>query len=112
MFTEEDRKVFKYNDGAKDVFADPLDLRRKMVRATNGELDLILEEYAMRPTGEGGKATPTDYIRKATAEERLAAAARETFSLQPLNPATGEGVTDRMAIKVFIQLDEHLEGNE
>ena len=112
MFSDEARNVFKYNDGTKDVYADPLDVRRRMMRATNGEMDLILEDYGRKVKDADGKFLPEEYMRKATAEESLATAVREAFRLPPFDPETGLGATDSRALEVFVEFDGWLAKNE
>jgi len=57
---------------------DPLDVRRKLIIHTNGELTKLIDLY-----NDG------DELNKAIAEDRLILATRKTFGLPPLSEQNG-----------------------
>jgi hypothetical protein len=101
MFSPEERLVFKYNVGGVARFADPLDIRRKLVRAGRGEIDRILEDAENSP----------DPMQAADAEEKRLAAVLDAFGLPPFDTATGQGTTEREALAILWEFLEYLEKN-
>jgi hypothetical protein len=70
-FTERDRAVFRYFDGERWLFGDPLATRRKLILATAGDLDEILAAVRYRPArprpagpGRPPKAAPAAPAKK------------------------------------------------
>jgi hypothetical protein len=121
-FPERQRLVYRYHNGAKEVFADPLVLRRKMIQAGRGELNQILRE-AVEPAapteegadsgdaGGGGGVGVADECVRLQAQERRAQIVYEAFGLVPFDPETGGGVTEIEAIAVLHDFLGWLEGN-
>lgn len=90
------RKVFgPYNDGAKDVYADPLRVHRLLVNELKGQHREVL---AASRSQSNEIAFP--------AIERLIAAVRVAFDMTPWDVATGTGATEDDCFNV---LDQFLE---
>lgn len=136
-FPDRDKLVFKYQVEGREVHADPLVLRRRLVQASGGMFDQILADAAGE--AEGGtdsgppaamflphgveKPTP-EQLAKASSAARAAAESRredarerrakvvfEAFELTPIDRATGEGVTELEALNLLWSFLDYLEGN-
>lgn len=83
LFTESQRRVFRYFNGVADVYGDPVAIYRQLLGAFGGDLDLIVEN-SLHPAPEVS----------APAIGRLVDAVRSAFSMVPFDPATGEGATE------------------
>jgi hypothetical protein len=103
MFPEQDRLVFKYQVRGADRFADPLEVRRRMVRGGKGEIDQILADCY--------NEAPQFLMASLDAQEKRLAIARAAFDLPAFDPATGEGVTEAEVIFVLESFLEWLEKN-
>lgn len=99
MFSEEDRAIFGYHDGTKDVFGDPLELHRRLNEALEYQAAEVCEQARSEflPTADA-------------AHKKLVAAAANAFRLVSFDPATGQGCTERMAMKVYNAFIEHIDG--
>lgn len=102
MFRAEDRMVFAYPDykTGKPVYADPLDIRRKLIYATKGKFDDFLAQQDPEKTPE------KEEWERAAAEEALIKAAIFAFDFKPIDPQTGEGVTQahmRDVLQLYLQ---------
>lgn len=96
MFTDSDRAIFAYHDGAKDRFADPLAINRKLAVLLAGDVETALKAaYATTGDADGSMQT-------------LLNAVREVFALVPFAEDTGAGVTDAMALKVLSAFSEFM----
>ena len=109
FYKPEDTAIHRYHDGERAVFADPLELRRRLVIAAGGDL-ASLAEAALPPEG-GPPEAPEATLARAEAQGRLAAVVREAFRLKPFDPDTGRGVTEAMCWRVWDDFHEGLEGN-
>lgn len=83
VFSDEERRVFAYHDGAGTVHGDPLAIWRRMLAAFDGDLDVVLEQ-----------ARHDQAAVWAPAMGRLVEAVRDVFAMRPFDPATGQGATD------------------
>jgi hypothetical protein len=92
MFTDRERLIFKYHDGERDVFADPLRVRRLFAHALDGEPNRYLERIQ-----ENAAAEPVAF----EAMERVLAATCQAFGLTPFDPATGAGCTEEKILGVL-----------
>lgn len=111
MFTPEDRAIYSYHDGVKDVFADPLALKRKLVQAARGDLAGLIQR-ATPPEENAGPEAPDRTLDRMNAETELLAVVREAFQLPEINPATGEGCTDSMVWRVWDHFGDYLSGEK
>lgn len=91
------REVFSYFDGAREVWADPLTIHRRLTRALDGDPNSVLA--AIQRGREMPDATPP-YVPDAgalkqadDAIERLLPAIREVFAM-PFDRMTGQGATE------------------
>src|SRR5262245_60989542 len=100
FFSDEDRRVYSYHDGRREVRADPLAVRRRLAQAANGDLAGVWKAASAPPkTGEGHLPAETAgqlELARLEGEERLLGVIRYAFDLPPVDPATGEGVTEAM----------------
>lgn len=116
LFSPEERLIFCYmipdagETGQKAIYADPLVVRRRLMQTTHGEFDQILAD-ASEPDPGAPLEADIGVMARITAQEKLAACARETFNLPPINPATGEGFTEAIALNVLDQFLEWLAKN-
>jgi hypothetical protein len=96
-FTDQERAIFPYHNGQSQVFADPLALQRKLNVLLQGDIGTVVKEAYTATVGDTGGAM-----------QKLLDAIREAFSLSPVDPATGQGITDLMALSIFRQFGEFL----
>lgn len=101
MFSESARQIYAPQiDGREIGRFDPLAVRRKLVIASNGELNNLIEVWEDQRDAET--------VAAALAEEKLVAAARSAFSLKPLGEESG--VCDADVIEVLADFLEYLVG--
>lgn len=92
MFEEKDRLIFKYKVGGEERFADPITVRRTLIRASAGEIFAWSDETIAAPPG-----TPYDAqaeLAREEARDRVVACCREAFDLPAVSIYNGEGVTE------------------
>lgn len=83
MFTEAEKRVFKYHDGQAEAFADPLAARRSFVVETQGRFNDLLTAYY----GD-------DELASCEAAVVLVPVVRQVFSMNPFDRDTGKGATE------------------
>jgi len=83
VFSDAERRVFRYFNGAAEAYGDPVRVYRRLLTALGGDLDVVLEHTRHPSVEVSGPAL-----------ERLADAARFAFDLAPFDPATGAGATE------------------
>lgn len=115
LFTEKQRGVFKYHNGVKEVWGDPLQIFRRLEYALQGGAIALIRQAFLpppkyKPPSEEGPDRDSyeqtygqlkaDYIlRTSEAKERLVPAVRQAFGMPPLvqdidkNPE-GKGATE------------------
>lgn len=82
--TEQERGIFKYHNGTRDVCADPLAIQRKLIKALNGQdLDVLFNNV---DKGEGSLVE--DSI------DTVLAVTRQAFNVSPLDE-DGNGLTEK-----------------
>ena len=90
MYSDEARRVFKYHDGEKEVYGDPLALRMKIFIATNGDPNSLSNKVFVPLTHE----TPQEQLLEAfRAQKQIAEIVQKVFNMKPFDPATGSGAT-------------------
>jgi hypothetical protein len=97
-FTEQERKVFgPYWNGVAKIYGDPLTIDRRMRRALEGDPNefLAIAKDPNQPESERFAAT-----------ERVLRAAEFAFSLQPFDPASGQGSTEEQVREVLQQFSD------
>lgn len=117
MFSEQDRQLFVYHDGEKEVHADPLDIRRKLLQASVGAFYRWLShardvEAPLGPDGKEVEEEPMVVLGRLDAQDKVLAAARHAFGLAPLDPATGKGCTEAMVRRVLHAWATLMEGEK
>lgn len=109
QFTDQDRLIYRYHDGAKERCADPLAVRRRLIQSAGGDLGKLADAAAVKekssPESDGGEE-----IARLDAEERLLGVIRYGFELPAFDPATGEGCTEAMLWKIWDDYWAFVEG--
>lgn len=93
-----------------DRWADPVQLRRDLLRASAGRL----WEWAAsaRAIQDAGDTSPEAAVKLADLEGHLVAAAYMAFGLPPVDPNSGTGVTETEMAAVLKSFLEYAEGKE
>ena len=95
------RAIYRYHDGAKIVYADPLATlaREKMVALQMGkDVDKLIDQSRAK---DAAKASDIELAQAWTALNDLAEISRQTFGLAEFNPETGEGADMAHALGVL-----------
>lgn len=79
-----DSGVFRYFDGARHVYGDPLYVQNALARELRGQVDQVVLD-----------CNSQDDLVATTALRRLLDAVRVAFEMPPFDRATGQGATDR-----------------
>lgn len=106
LFADNEKLIFSYDLGGEKRYADPLEVRRKLIRATAGEINDIIRDSQPQPQAEDdgetpSGSTPVESVAALDAREKLVGAARIAFDLPPLDPKTGEGVPESEVHRVL-----------
>lgn len=88
-----DKNIFKYHDGSKEVYGDPLRLMRELYIALGNP------DEAFKDSEDGNPR----------AQNIIVDNAREVFKMVPFNCETGEGATDEDVEAVLDLLWDYLE---
>lgn len=84
--------VFKYFNGERELYGDPLAIERKLRAACGGKpkelADAVNDETA-------------DDVKWAAAEEKLIRAVRDALQMAPFDVTTGKGATDATCRKAW-----------
>src|ERR1700693_989791 len=80
MFSAEARRIFQYFNGQKLIYADPIEINRRVWHACGGDPKDLVE-----------KAKVPDQIVAYEALEKFVGAIREAFRMPAINPDTGQG---------------------
>jgi len=83
MSEPDDRHVFRYFDGAREVYGDPYVLQRELRHALGRDVGEVLAE-----------ARAGDEILAYAAATLLLAAVRQAFGMAPWNPETNQGAQE------------------
>jgi hypothetical protein len=95
MFSEKDKLV--YSDPATGQFFDPLAVKRRLLLAGKGRINEAFAAYA-------------DPEKRLVAEGVIVACGREAFGFAPIDPKTGNGVTDTKVIEAVTAFTRWLRG--
>lgn len=95
IYTEKERAV--YQCPVTGRFYDPLAVKRGL--AVRGGFNAAVAE----------SQSPDEQTR-AAGEEKLVAASRKAFGFAPVDPKTGEGVTDAVALEALTAFTRWLKG--
>lgn len=104
LFADNEKLIFSYDLGGEKRYADPLEVRRKLIRATAGEINDIIRDSQPQVVDDGetpSGATPVESMAALDAREKLVGAARVAFDLPPLDQKTGEGVPESEVHRVL-----------
>jgi hypothetical protein len=104
MYSDEERGVFKYFNGEKEVYADPLTLNRQILIATAGQPSALTQKVFI----DVAKATPEEILESCQATEKLVAVIRHVFQMKPLNTETGAGAMDSHCLMAWRELATYL----
>jgi hypothetical protein len=96
-FSESDRLVFSYHNGKERVFADPLELERK-IRFLLGNPGTLVDKINSTDLNSGDTASIREALQ---AQEKLAIGVREVFQLPDFDTKTGGGMTEAMVFSVW-----------
>ncbi len=110
MFSKTD--IFEYElPGHGRLYADPLAVRRGLLRASDGRLwewaqaarqvGELVGQSADDPTDAGAARRAEFSTSQSELEGRLADAAYAAFGLPPINAATGQGVAEAVALDLL-----------
>ncbi len=86
-------RVFSYSNGHRRVWADPIATQRRLTMACGGN---YMSAARRAFPGPGAQPFVLAYV------DRLLAAIRAAFDLPAIDPATGSGVDDEHAYRVFV----------
>lgn len=86
MFNESQRLIFKYYNGEKAVYADPLEIERKVSVYLDDTTAGIIVKAA------GGEAVPP--MAEFEANNKLLAVIRKVFAMKPFDMETGQGAME------------------
>lgn len=111
MFTPDDRLIYRYSNGDRDMFGDPMVIKRTMIRLADGDLPGLIEKAVPPETSDTGDV-PSSISQRVAAEERLLKIIREAFHLPEIDPETGAGVTDSMVWRVWDDFGEFIMGEK
>lgn len=99
------RKIYKYNDGKKDIFADPteLDHRIAMYRVEESFFPARIAEIPFDEDGniDQTRATPGDIQLMLDSAYEAEPLIRKAFRIDPFDPSTGEGMFFKDVIDLF-----------
>jgi hypothetical protein len=92
-FSEQERAIYAYSDGANEVRGDPLAIHRRLVQAAGGDLEALVAraQPAWLPTGPQGKLEPPredpqQLVERLAAEDTLLLCVRIAFALPETLP--------------------------
>ena len=96
MFTDAEKAIFKYHDGAQPRCGDPTTLRRRLIQRLGDPGAVVAKINA----GTASKADLQTVLDALGASEQLIEGVRDVFGMQPFDGATGQGATDAMVLGV------------
>lgn len=89
MFSDDDKRVYKYSTGAEERYADPLMVEQEVSRQLGGDINRIVNDINAGPPAS------------AEALALLCGAVRQAFGLVPFDPQTGSGLTAREVLALW-----------
>lgn len=117
MFSPEERSIFKYHNGEKEIWADPLAIRRQLTLAFGGDPDAALDAaqppvYVKAPDGSEPPVNPVAEVHAARGLGRLMEGVREAFGMTPFDPDSGKGATEEQCMKALQAYLDFLESKK
>lgn len=101
MFSEAERRIFQYFDGAGAVWGDPLALERALLSCLGPDAGRVLEE-----------ANSPDNLLALAATGQLVEGIRTAFSMVPFDPSSGAGATEAMCLDALEALYDCLDAKK
>lgn len=92
-----DKNIFRFNNGERDVYADPLVLRDRLFTVSLGEFWNLRDKERKIATANDD---PTIIMEGIKAREHLIYIGREVFQMIPFDDTTGKGATAEECLKV------------
>src|SRR2546422_9453957 len=96
MFEQRQREIYSYLNGRRLVYADPLELQRKVRRAAGEDPAKLAQQASAAYPGAIGEPPPElsaeAFAAASEAEDKLIAAVRAAVGMK-FDDATGEGAT-------------------
>lgn len=135
VFDQQSRLIYAYDVGGERRRADPLDVRRRLLRESGGRFFTWLAEAYEPGENESGPLPPPEtmtadpegpaaqaaklaeahraskLMAALAAQERVVAVAREAFGLPAFDPATGAGLLEADVWAVLNGYLDFMEGN-
>lgn len=105
MFNSNERMIFSYRAGDREIFADPMELARRIVVAFQGDPNDTIAK--MQPQQGQDPVAVLPLICMAT--DKFIAGVREAFKLAPFDPSTGAGTLESEVREVWNHYQEWLE---
>lgn len=112
MFTDDDRRIFAYQDGTRDtegqpvtVYADPLEINQAMSAALSGDVNGVVDrthEFDFENLDENNlpkRVNTPEVVRENTT--KLHAAIRQAFGLESFDRLSGRGATGAMCVRIW-----------
>lgn len=104
-FTEEERKVFRYERAGDEVAADPLDLLERTSEKA-GDLNQLSSQASAYMLA----SDPVGLRRSLGAQERLSWAIRQGFGFPDFDKKTGKGATETQVFSAWDRFCRYLNG--
>lgn len=116
----ENRAIFRYFDGEKNVFGDPLDLLHRANHFAGGDINNVIQSMVIGayPRDGEGRAIITDQTdaeyklhadERFDAEQKFQEAIRKAFEMIPFDKSTGKGAMGRDVQRAWDELMDFLE---
>ena len=101
--TSMNKRIFKYYNGFNDVYADPMEVDYKFIRATENEDMETIFSWIGEEKDENGQKDESENKKKKLVMGiyRLDPIIREAFQIPAFNPETGEGLTQDETIGIY-----------
>jgi len=90
-----EREIFKYHDGVRDRYGDPLAIARKLKTNQHGDIETL--------------ATLCDDFQEPEASQFIEVV-RKAFGLPDWNDQDGSGLTDSEVVELFGKFADYIEG--
>lgn len=107
MFSDKQRKIFKYHDGTKTKFGDPMKISERLYGSYGKDSTMSLDWEMIKNFQElKSEKAGVDALH---AIERLYEHILRSFNLKPLNEEDGTGVTVEESLELIAEFGNYLE---